>query len=395
MKFKRLLLLLFTIAALGAGFTIWRFVISGESDQQKRPARTFVAVETAPIVVEDIYDLRYFTGTLSSDTEFTVSPRVTGWARKIFYNIGDEVQRGAIVAQLDDEEFRLEMEQAAAELDVAKANLAEAEDMLALRRSDFQRATSLAIKKIISDAELERITADYKAYEARKRVTEAQVKLRQTMLESTKVKLSYTAVTANWDSGSKRRYVGERFVNEGSLLQANAPLMTLVDLDTMKVVVNVVERDIPFIFVGQKAKIRVDAFKNEAFDAEVIRISPVIKEKSRQGAVELNIDNALLKLKPGMFVTAELQFNTSRDATVMPVTAKARRNEIEGVFLVRPNSTVRFVPVKTGIVMGGKEEIIEPKDLRGDVVTMGHHLLEDGAQVLLPQRKQKDGKERP
>jgi RND family efflux transporter MFP subunit len=391
MKFKKLFLLLLLIAAAGAGAVVWQFINSRKADRQKQPGRSVVAVETAPITVEDIHDVRYFTGTLSSDAEFIVSPRVTGWARKIFYNVGAEVLRGAIVAQLDDEEFRLEMEQAAAELDVAKANLAEAEDMLALKQSDFLRATSLANKRIISDAEFERIAADSKAYQARKRVTEAQVKLRQTMLESAKVKLSYTAVTANWDSGSNRRYVGERFVNEGSLLQGNTPLMTLVDLDTMKVVVNVVERDIPFMFVGQKAKIRVDAFKGEAFDAEVIRISPVIKEKSRQGVVELTIDNAGHKLKPGMFVTAELQFSTSPGATVMPVTAKARRNETEGVFVVKQDSTVKFVPVKGGVVMGGKEEVLEPKDLRGDVVVMGHHLLEDGAGVLLPAKRQKDG----
>jgi len=395
MRINKLVLLLCLIAALAAGFSIWRFVISAGSGQQKKTARTIVAVETAPVIVEDIFDLRYFTGTLSSDAEFTVSPRVTGWARKIFYNVGDEVPRGAVVAQLDDEEFMLKKEQAAAELDVAKANLAEAEDMLGLKRSDYQRATALADKKIISDAEFERITADYKAYEARKRVTEAQVKLRETMLKSAEVQLSYTAVTANWDGGSSRRYVGERFVNEGSLLQANAPLMTLVDLDTMKVVVNVVERDIPFMFVGQKAKIRVDAFKDKTFDAEVIRIAPVIKERSRQGAVELSIDNSTHKLKPGMFVTAELQFNSSRGATVIPVTAKARRNDTDGIFVVQVDETVKFVPIKTGIVMGSREEIIEPKKLQGKVVTMGHHLLEDGAKVLLPESKKKNGSNRP
>ncbi len=391
MKFKKLFVFLCLVLIVTAGLLVYTFFMKDKSSTQRRTARTVVAVEVAEATKEDIYDLRYFTGTLSSDAEFTVSPRINGWARKIFFNIGDEVKHGAVVAQLDDEEYRLEKEQVEAELDVAKANLAEAEEMLELKRSDYQRAVGLKEKNIISTAEYDRISADFKAYEARKRVTEAQVKLRQAMLESAKVKLSYTEVIATWQEGSNRRYVGQRFVNEGSLLQANAPVMTLVDLDTMKVVVNVIERDIPFMFVGQKAKVSVDAFKTETFDAKVIRIAPVIKEKSRQGEVELSIDNSSHKLKPGMFVTAELQFNTSEDATVIPVMAKARRDEVEGVFVVQDDTTVKFVPVKIGITMGNKMEIVDPRDFSGRVVTVGHHLLEDGAQVLLPGQNGNNG----
>ncbi len=391
MKLNKLFVLICVVAILVAGLVVWRFFFLKKSDKG-RQARSLVAVEVTNVEKRDIYDLRRFTGTLFSDAEFTVSPRISGWARKVNFNVGDEIKNGDVVAKLDDEGYRLDKEQAEAELEVAKANLAESESMLDMKSRDYQRASGLHANSIMSAAEFERITADFKSYEARKKVSEAQVKLRETMLETAELRLSYTSVTANWSGGSNRRYVGERYVNEGSLLQASAPLISLIDLDTMKVVVNVIERDIPFMFKGQKAKIYVDAFKNKAFEAEVIRISPFVKEKSRQGAVELTIDNKEHKLKPGMFVTTEIEFNASRNANVLPVTTLARRNEIEGVFLLQGESKVKFVPVKTGIISGNYMEIISPEDIKGQAVTMGHHLLENGAEVLLPKRKQDGNK---
>lgn len=387
MKLNKLFVLICVVTVLVAGLVVWRFFFLKKSDKT-RQARSVVAVEVVEVKKQNIYDVRYFTGTLSSDAEFMVAPRISGWARKIYFNVGDEVKNDDVVVKLDEEELRLNKEQVEAELEVARANLAESESMLDMKSRDYQRASGLHMNSIMSSAEFERITADFKSYEAKKKVTEAQVKLRETMLEMAELKLSYTSVTATWSGGSDRRFVGERYINEGSLLQANTPVMTLIDLDTMKVVVNVIERDIPFMFKGQKARIYVDAFKNKAFDAEVIRISPFVKEKSRQGAVELSIDNKEHKLKPGMFVTAEIEFNSSSNANILPVTTMARRNDIEGVFMVQPDSKVKFVPVKTGITSGNYMEIISPEDIKGQAVTMGHHLLEDGATVLLPKRKQ-------
>ncbi|MDD4318078.1 MAG: efflux RND transporter periplasmic adaptor subunit [Victivallaceae bacterium] len=379
---KTALFIGFVILVLG-GFVVWRVIYREKKSEGSVGGASVVAVEVAKVEVRAIFDLRRFTGTVFSDAEFTVAPRVSGWARKINFNVGDVVNNEDIVAVLDDEEYRLNKEQAEAELEVARANLAEYESMLNVKERDYRRAAGLHSNRIVSDAELDRVTAEYRSYEAKKKVAEAQVKLRQAMLASAKVQQSYATVKATWAGGSPRRYVGERFINEGSLLQANAPLMTLIDLDTMKIVINVIERDLPFIKVGQDAKIFVDAFKDRPFIAKVIRVSPIVKEKSRQGAVELSIDNHSHELKPGMFAVAEIEFGASQNARVAPVTALARRNDVEGMFVTTSDSKVKFVPVTTGISTKSLVEIISPKDFYGTVVVMGHHLLEDGSAIMI------------
>jgi len=119
-----------------------------------------------------------------------------------------------------------------------------------------------------------------------------------------------------------------------------------------------------------------------------------LKETSRQARVEVEIPNAARVLKPGMFVRAQLEFARHDEATVVPVVAVVRRNGKQGVFLADTGEMkARFIPVTVGIVDGELAEVVKPA-LSGMVVTMGHHLLEDGSAIRLPEQEA-DGKKKP
>jgi multidrug efflux pump subunit AcrA (membrane-fusion protein) len=149
-------------------------------------------------------------------------------------------------------------------------------------------------------------------------------------------------------------------------------------------VIHVIERDYPKFQEGLEAVISTDAFPMRTFTGKVIRIAPLLKEKSREARVEIEIPNDQKLLKPGMFVQVQIQFGVHENVTVVPTSALAKRNGTEGVFLADlQEKRARFIPVTVGIVTGTLAEVMSPS-ITGAVVTLGHHLLEDGAAILLP-----------
>ena len=119
-------------------------------------------------------------------------------------------------------------------------------------------------------------------------VTRAQVTRAQAELETARIRLGYTRVTADWGSGSEQRVVAERYVDEGETVSANAQLLRIVELDPIKVVFYVTERDYAQLAPGQAARLTTDAYPGETFNAGIVRISPVFRENTRQAQVERN-----------------------------------------------------------------------------------------------------------
>ncbi len=366
---------------------LWTLLGGGSKVQEKKSGEGAIAVEAKEVSKGLIVDSRLFSGTVLSDAEFTVSAKISGSVKQIYFNIGDEVKLNDLIAELDDEEYQLDLEIAGAELDVAKAKLEESKSNLEIKKRDLERAQLLSERKVLSEADLDKALMEYRSKEAANKVCEAEAKLKKAAYDSSNVKLGYTMIHALWSEGKDKRYIGERFINEGDLLQANDPLVRLVDLDSMKVQINVIEKDIPKIFSGQKTLIRTDAYPGRIFEGNVFRISPIVMEKSRLCTVEIRVGNNEHLLKPGMFAIVELEFGRNENATLVPVQAIARRGDLTGVFLVgEKDATARYVPVKTGTSNKEFVEICDPP-ISGLVVTLGHHLLESGTKTIISNEK--------
>jgi RND family efflux transporter MFP subunit len=347
-----------------------------------------VAVEIQPIRKGQIKDIGVFTGSLIPKSQFIVAPKAAGWLKKLLVNVGDMVQRNQVIAILEDEEYRQQVEQAKAELQVAKANAEKGSSDLELAQREYERAKALREKQIASASELEEAEAAFSACQTQLKVSLAQVSQRETALKAAELRLSYTRVQAFWEDGDQTRVVGERFVDEGTLLQANQPIVSVLENKPLTAVVYVVERDYPKVSVGQSANIATDAYPDKTFTGSIVRIAPLLKESSRQARVEIEIPNSEELLRPGMFIRARIDFASHDNATLIPIAALVRRNGRQGVFIAdRDNLKARFVPVTVGIISGESAEIREPSDFgeSGFVVTMGNHLLEDGSDITLPE----------
>jgi RND family efflux transporter MFP subunit len=386
---KKLVLGVVAVAILAAvGWQIYKRVVASSGPKGPNRSTAAVAVEIEPIRQGQIRDVGVFTGSLIPKSQFVVAPKVAGWLRELLVHVGDTVKQNQVVAHLDDAEFTQQVEQARAELQVAKATAENGANDLELAQREYDRAKALREKQIASASELDAAEADFKARQTQLKVSQAQVTQKEAALRAAELRLSYTQVQAFWEGEDQTRVVGERFVDEGALLQANQAIVSILQNDPLTAVVYVIERDYPKVHVGQQATVTTDAYPNRTFPGQIVRIAPLLRETSRQARVEIEIANPNQSLKPGMFVRAQVEFTHEENATLVPSAALVRRNDNEGVFIADMEAhKARFVAVTTGIVQGETVQIVEPA-ITGSVITIGNHLLEDNSDILLPQKRQ-------
>ena len=366
------------------GWQVWRRLGEEAGPAGSRAGVAAVAVEIEPLERKTIVDVRQFAGSLSPNYRFVIAPKVAGRLQRLLVDIGDRVERGQVIALLDDAEFAQHLEQARASLRVANAQLEESQSTLDTVRREYERAQSLFDRNITSESELEAKEVAYQVAQSKANVALANVTQAEAALRGAEIRLEYSRIRAEWDTGEADRIVGEKFVDEGTMLRANDPICSVLDIDKVKAVIHVIERDYPRIREGQAAMIETDAWPGETFAGTVARVAPELREASRQARVEIAIENEDWLLKPGMFIRAGIELARNEDALVAPASAIVRRNGQTGVFLVdREEMKARFVPVSTGIANRNHTEILEPA-LTGSVVVLGQHLLGDEGRISLP-----------
>lgn len=350
-----------------------------------RPERGGVApVEVAAITRGTVTQRGTFSGSLQARAQFTVASRVSARVKRIAVDIGDTVRRGQIVAELDDDEYQQALAEAEAELAVARAGLAIARSALETSIRELERVKTLRERKVISESEADAASALYRARGAEEEAAQAQVTKAAANRQGAKIRLSYLRVAASWTGVDETRVVGERFVEPGDTVAANAPLLTIVDLDPITAVIHVAERDYRFLAPGQAATFAADAYPGEQFEGKVERIAPVFHQGSRQARVELTVSNPDGRLKPGMFVQAVAVLREVQQADIIPAAALTTRGDRAGVFVVAEESkSVVWREVTVGVRDGDRVQVTG-EGLTGRVVTLGQQMLADGSQITIP-----------
>jgi RND family efflux transporter MFP subunit len=376
-------LLLIILLAGGLGWLVYERLDSPPNTKTsgREGKERIIPVEVASIQTQPIALRRSFTGTLEARAEFTVSPKIDGRIVELGADLGDRVQRGQVVARLDDAEYRQAVAQAEADVAVARATLAEARSLLVIAERELERLDRLSQQGVSSVSQRDVAKADQLAKAAHVQVSQAQVIRAEAELESTKIRLGYTQVRAAWRGGDETRVVAERFLDEGETVSANAPLLRIVELDPITAVLFVTERDYARLQPKQAVELRTDAYPNTRFTGHITRIAPVFRENTRQARVEVSVDNPGSRLKPGMYARARVVLEAVDAATVVPEQALVTRDGTPGVFVVNPGgSQVTWRPVTVGILDGGKAQV-SGEGLSGQVVVLGQQLLHNGSGV--------------
>lgn len=344
-------------------------------------------VKVAPVERGKIELKRSFTGSLKTQSEYLVSPKVSGRVNSIHVDISDPVAHGQLIATLDDDEFVQAVEQARAELAVEEARLQEARSALEIAARAYQRSERLRERGVASEAEFDSAQTQRLAAASQLQVAEAQVSRARASLKTAEIRLGYTRITADWEDEDRVRYVAERYVDQGQAVGANTELLRIVDLNPLMGIIFVTERDYGKLKRGQRVEVVADAFPGELFYGEIARISPVFRENSRQARVELVLENKDLKLNPGMFIQVSVVLETVEEATLVPDLAITSRDDVTGIFVVEEETMkVRWKPVSLGIRSGEVVQILDDQ-LTGRVVTLGQQLVNDGSTITIPENR--------
>jgi len=407
MKNKKWLLLASLILLLLVGGFLFFNRKQGEPQPGGPPrgGQSTTTVETAAISIRRIQELRILTGSAYALTQFTLANKTAGQLRQLRLDLGSVVQRGQEIAQMETEELNLQIQQLKANIEVTRAQLQEQQVNLDIAEQELDRDAILFSKRLIAESELEQSRATLETSRARLHVTRTQIKQQQEAVKLAELRLSEARIVGVWP-GQAPMVVTRKFVEAGATLGPNTPLVELSQLGTIRVLVPVTERDLGKIKTGQQVNLRTDSFPDTVFTGQLVRIAPTLSEQTRTAEAEIQVPNPAYRLKPGMFLKAELVLQSRDQAQVVPEAALVKREDLpQGVFMLDQSDPealqARFVAVQTGIASDQDVEIISPK-LTGQVITLGNHLLKDGAKVQLkkppapkdaPPKTEKSGKQ--
>ena len=386
---KIVLLALIAGFAAIAVFAWQRYQESVKEEERKAQKRPEEAVVVNVVKAEHVtmLDERVYSGTTQAWSSFDIDPEVSAKLVSLKFDIGDKIKKGDLIAQLDDSNYNQAVRQAEAELEVAKAKDVEVKAMLKLRKSQYDRLKLLHDRNATSDSEFENAESAMKVQEAALIQSEANIQNCEARLAAAKVKLDDTKIFAEWNSGSDIRHVGDRYVDEGSLVSPGKPILKIIEIDRIKARIPIIERDFRFLQVGQQAEVTTDAYPGVKFAGTVEMISNELAESTRTVVAILSIPNMDFRLRPGMFVRVRIVLSEHRDTQTIPPNAILTRNDQRGVFILdSADQTAEFVPVKTGLEDRTRVEILSPKFNDNDlIVTVGNHMLETGKKAEVSQ----------
>ncbi len=332
---KKIIWLVLIVIVVLVGWRIYQSI----SDKSKSNERGFgglggvTPVETTPVQTMTMRDLGRFNGSLKAKNSYTLAARTAGRLERLLVNIGDRVSNGQVVAVLDDAVYQQDLEQARANLAVARAQVEQLRLALKAAEGNWQTVKRLFEQNFESQAMMDKVDAEYASAQARYDTAQAEVQKAQAALTKAEIQLSYTQIKAAWTGGGNSRLIGERFINEGDMLSLNAPIMTLVDNSIVTAEIDVIEKDYVRIKAGQVVEIRTDAYPDRVFEGRLVRLAPILNEASRQARAEIDIPNPNGLLKPGMFVRVQIVYDKHDNVTVVPAAALVKRDGLTGVFL--------------------------------------------------------------
>jgi len=384
-KFRIPLILIFLSLSLLIAYQVFQRLDSiGAKKKSKKSKQGAVPVVVEPIVKRPISLIKQLSGTLEAQAEFIASPKVSGIVDKLYFNLGDPISRGDVVALLDKAEYEQAVLQAQAALEVANANLNEARSLVEINQRKLKRFNDLSSKGVSSASQLDLAQADYLASQAKLNVSKAELIQAKAELETVKIRRSYTKVKANWPGNDELRYVAERFVDAGETVDAKTPLLKIVKLNPVLAVFYISEKSYSDLSKDMLVKLKTDAIPGKEFQGRLRRIAPVFNVESRQARIEVEVNNDDLLLKPGMFVRAQIILEKKANVAVVPLKAISKREQQQGIFLLsKDNKTVIWQIVETGIKQDGFVELLSP-EVSGKVVTIGQQFLKNNSSVILP-----------
>jgi len=351
----------------------------GESDENEtKKAR--VAVNIAEVTSQDIQGVLGFFGNIEGNQAVKVFSTVPNRVTNIYVDIGDKVNKGKVLATISADKISEAVTQAEAgyEATLGQYNTTEAE---------FQRVQKLFDENVVSQSHYDAVKTQRNASKSSVKQMEAALSAARSQYQDTRIKSPITGII------SMKNY------ELGDMAAPQMPFFEVVDMNPVKVSINVIERYLGLVTPGLDAIVTVNSYPGETFSGKVSIVNPTLNAMTRTASAEIILENTDLKLKPGMFANVEIITKEKFDVPVIPDYAIIEKTVLDYsggkistgkvkiekfVFTVQDSIAVKK-QIETGIEHKNLVEVLSGIEQGDILVTQGQHLLLDSSLVNIIQ----------
>jgi len=343
--FKRLVLIVIIITA-----AIIFYGCEGKSNSQVKNDKeedTGIPVETTKVIQGSVTATYAGSASLEAEAEALVAAKVSGIVKKIFVEEGDSVTSGQVLVKLDDEQYKLELNQA--------------ESILENLSSEYERNQSLFKNKIVSQESYEKTKSEYNT--------------QKSAYNLARLKLNYTDIKAPISG-----IVSQRLIKVGNMVKLDQPTFQITDFDPLLAVLHVPEREMSKLQIGFPASLTADAIPDSEFRGKILRISPIVDAGTGTFKVTVEVNDKTRKLKPGMFTRVKIIYDTHENTLLVSKNAILSEDTETWVFVVNDDTATKK-EVKIGYSNSTHVEILSGLNVGDIIVTTGLSSLKDGSKI--------------
>jgi len=373
------------------------YPVSARNSSEAKESRQVKTAQVAEMPMEQVVTV---TGTLAAQDQATVSAKVPGRVKTIAVDLGSVVRKGQLIAQLEQQDYQLRLQQAEAALAQARARVGlspegqdekidpentgtvrQARALLDQAKQNRERSTALFAKGVISRSQLDAVEAEYKVALSRYQDAIEEIRNRQALvvqrrseLEIARQQLTDSSIYAPFDG-----VVQEKRTSIGEYLASGAPIVNVVRMDPLRLKAEVPERESRNVRQGQEVRVTVEGDSN-VYMGRIARLSPTITAQNRILVVEAEVHNNG-QLRPGSFGRVEIVVNEQSLASAVPTNAIVSFAGIDKVITIQDGKALEK-PITTGRRANDWTEILSGINV-GETVIINPGNLQSGQPVVV------------
>ena len=351
---------------------------SREREAAPATPETVRNVSVFPVQRAESPDLLEAVGTIRAAETSQLASQTTGNIVEIRVHEGDRVQRGQVLAVLDDSQLQAAVDRAGAVESAAQQEVAASDSELVLAQSTLARYQTLYDKKSVSPQEFDEIKARFQAASAHRDMARSGQAQAKAALTQARTSFSHTRILAPFDG-----LITEKKADLGMLASPGLPLFTIEGLERYRLEATVNESDLRYVRIGEPVPVAVDALESTEQKGKVVQIVPAADYASRSFLVKIELPANTL-LRSGLFGRAQFS-RGQRSSLLIPQTAVVERGQLQGVYVLDQNRIASLRYLTLGKSAGLTVEVLAGLQEGERLVAKPGELDLNGKRVEAPQ----------
>ena len=332
---------------------------------------TYIAVEVENAQKQDIYVENIFSGNVYADKDVYVMPKIVGKVEEVRVSIGDLVEKDDVLFILNEDDIQNQVDQARAAYNTALANYERTKEQIESAKDAFARTEELYEEGVVSKAEYDQsklAASDKSLQTVQAQVNQARIGYNQALeaLDNAEVKapISGTITSIN--------------IEEGEYATNSSPSIVIMDMENVKIVVNVTENIINKIYSGKEVTVEIDAAELE-IPAEIESVSDSVNPQTGLYEVKIRLSNES-NIKSGMFASVIIPTDIRENVIAVPSQAVLEKDNSTVIYTAEEGKAVTNI-VETGLDVGDKLEITSGISQGDQIIVKGQDYVSDGTTI--------------